>query len=57
MIAADRDHQRAALGDPPRAVGDPLVVALRVRALDRDVADAIVTPTRRSRSTSTSYQP
>jgi hypothetical protein len=58
VIAPDRDHQRAALGDRTRRARDALVVGLGGRALDQDVPrSTIVTPTRRSRSASTSYQP
>jgi hypothetical protein len=39
VVAADRDHQGAALGDPPRGACDPLVICLRVGTLNRDVAD------------------
>ena len=39
VITADRDEQRIARGDPPGGLGDPLEVAIDLRALDRDVAD------------------
>jgi hypothetical protein len=38
VVAADRHHQRSALGDRPRGARDAAVVRLRVRALDQDVA-------------------
>lgn len=39
VVAADRNQQRPALGDRPGGASDAPVVRLRVRALDRDIAD------------------
>jgi hypothetical protein len=39
VIAPDRDHQRAALGDRTRRARDALVVGLGGRALDQDVLE------------------
>lgn len=58
VITADRDEQRIARGDPPGGLGDPLEVAIGIRALDpTSPTSAIVTPASSSRSASTSYHP